>query len=145
MIYHVICVSCSPVLGKESIYKRISPHWLTISKHPSIPSWMSPAFLLLKRFVHAVPAGICKTTSLQVWVHSVMQTNTGITTWGPPIVPQNARPKQIADDKHQEHTLYLPLDDFCINMPGDGLRKGAIKICLSCCRRSNCRLFKIPN
>ena len=62
MFYRVICVSCWPVLGKETIYKRISPHWLTISKPPSAPSWMSPPFsLLLERFVHAVPAGICKT------------------------------------------------------------------------------------
>jgi hypothetical protein len=36
----------------------------------------------------------------------------------------SSKRKQLADDEHQEHILYLPLDDFCIDMPDDGLRKG---------------------
>jgi hypothetical protein len=47
MFSHMICVSCWPLLGKETISKRISPHWLTIL-NPLLPPfqgpWMSHVF-----------------------------------------------------------------------------------------------------
>jgi hypothetical protein len=69
---HMMCVCCWPLMGKETICRRISPRWLTVSE---LPPYLHEClmFLLPKRFVRPVPAGICKTTLLQVWVGT--QTN----------------------------------------------------------------------
>jgi hypothetical protein len=116
MFYHVICVSCWPVLGKETIYKRISPHWLTISKHPSVPSWMSPVFYcwnvssmqFLREFARPLH---CKSEYT-----SVMQTNTGISTWGPHTVPQNELPKLLAHEVNAFFAWNTPRLFICLSV-----------------------------
>ena len=63
--------------------------------------WNVPSMQFLREFARPLH---CKSEYT-----SVMQTNTGVTTWGPATVPQNGLPKRLADN---EHALYLPFRWF---------------------------------